>query len=308
MEMNVLEKISEQREQARGAELKALEWIYINYNDVLDKSITQLAKSCEVSEATLVRAFQTLGFTGYRDFRIALAMDISAIRSGVIKNTECIYTDDKSKTIIEKIFTSYQQTLQSTLEGCDEGIFDQVVEKLISARNILVFSGGTQTAIADYFVMRFISTGIICNAFNEAINQRRAASVVGLNDVVVVINHSGCIKSLIESTEIARERGATIIAITSFSESPLANLAHLLLPTFGKDLIYFSEQGNYSGMTAKVAQNAIIDSLAAIISMRYSDIVAPNIEYYHESSVNMFTGDWCTINRNKLKNKKRKDD
>lgn len=289
MGQNVLEKVDKQRKRSRGAELKALEWIYINYDDIFDMSITQIAKESEVSEATLVRTFQTLGFTGYKHFQIALAMDISDIRSGVIMNTECIHTDDQSKTIIEKIFSSYQQTLKSTLEGCSPKVFDQVVEKLISARSVLVFSGGTQTAIADYFVMRFICTGIICSAFNEPINQRRAASVVGSNDVVVVINHSGCIKSLVESTEIARERGATVIAITSFSESPLANLAHLILPTFGRDIIYVSEQGNYSGMTAKVAQNGIIDSLVAIISMRYPETISPNIEYCQQNSINMFT-------------------
>lgn len=296
MEISLLERISDQLNKSRGAEHKVFDWIISNQNQVLDMSITQLAKSCEVSEATVIRACQTLDFNGYRDFRIALAMDISSHKSGVTKNTERIYFDDKPDTIIHKIFNIYQQTLQLSLENCNVSIFEQAIEKLIYAHNVLVFSGGTQVGIAEYFVYRFIETGIICTTMNDALNQRNAVSVIMPNDVLVVINHSGCLKSLVESAEIAQKRGATIIGITSFSDSPLGQISDLLLQTFGKDLVYIGEKGSFAGMTSKVTQIAMIDCLVAGISMRCPDTIIPNMESCIRNKENLFSGGNTTRN------------
>ena len=59
-----------------AAEKKATEYIIQNPEKVVGFSVASLAEAAGVSEPTIVRACRSLGFSGYQNFKIALAQDI----------------------------------------------------------------------------------------------------------------------------------------------------------------------------------------------------------------------------------------
>ena len=59
-----------------SAEEKVVAWILDNPAKPLDFSIGELAAASGVSEATVVRTCQRLGFKGYPELKLAIAADL----------------------------------------------------------------------------------------------------------------------------------------------------------------------------------------------------------------------------------------
>ena len=93
-------------------------------------TVVQLAESCEVSEASVVRFCQCLQYAGFYEFKLSLAAEIVPA-SQMIK--EEITVEDTEPTILEKVFAGEQQALQETLQMLNRQDF-------ISAVNHIAFS------------------------------------------------------------------------------------------------------------------------------------------------------------------------
>ena len=60
-----------------AAETRVAETIIGTPSLVVELTITELAKACGTSQATVARFCQTIGYTGYREFRVAVATSTS---------------------------------------------------------------------------------------------------------------------------------------------------------------------------------------------------------------------------------------
>src|SRR5690554_1527052 len=80
--------------------------------DIIHLSITEMAEKARVSEATVVRFCQELGFKGYQDFKIhlsqALVLPLKTLDSSIER-------DDSPKTLMEKVCQTTIQTIHDTL-------------------------------------------------------------------------------------------------------------------------------------------------------------------------------------------------
>ena len=91
------------------------------------------------------------------------------------------------------------------------------------------------------------------------------ASTLEPDDVVVVLSATGYTPEMVESAQIAKQYGATVIAITAMN-SPLANTADIVLPVTSRetDFIYHPSASRY-------AMLAVIDVLALELAMRHRE-------------------------------------
>ena len=76
-------------------------------------TVVQLAESCEVSEASVVRFCQCLQYAGFYEFKLSLAAEIVPASQMI---QEDITVEDTEPTILEKVFAGEQQALQETLQ------------------------------------------------------------------------------------------------------------------------------------------------------------------------------------------------
>jgi glucokinase len=83
------------------------------------------------------------------------------------------------------------------------------------------FAVGHYGAVALDAQYKFLRFGVSSNAYTDPRLQVLAANVLGPKDVAVIISSSGRIDDLLAVADIARQRGAAVLAITA-SQSPLA--------------------------------------------------------------------------------------
>ncbi|MBW1972982.1 MAG: MurR/RpiR family transcriptional regulator, partial [Deltaproteobacteria bacterium] len=67
--MNFLEIIKENQSKLTNSQKKALEYILDHYDEVPFLSASRLARKIGVSEATIIRLSQAMGFDGFPEFK-----------------------------------------------------------------------------------------------------------------------------------------------------------------------------------------------------------------------------------------------
>ena len=70
---NLLDSITKQYNTLTRSGKKLADYIFANTSQAQYMSITSMAESCGVSEATITRFCRGLGLSGYNDFKLALA-------------------------------------------------------------------------------------------------------------------------------------------------------------------------------------------------------------------------------------------
>ena len=101
-----------------------------------------------------------------------------------------------------------------------------------------------------------LKLGLNATAYTDNHMQAIAVSHANEKSVVIGISHSGRSKDIIQALQIAKENGATTIAITNVGKSPLCKVSDIILRTV-------SDETNYRilGLTSRLTQLVIVDAI-----------------------------------------------
>src|SRR5690349_408667 len=94
------------------AEQKIAEYILANPNRAVGFSVQELAEGAQTSRATIVRFCRTLDYSGYKEFKLALAAEF---RGTVNLKLENLSRDDDIMSITRKVFNSDLQAIADSL-------------------------------------------------------------------------------------------------------------------------------------------------------------------------------------------------
>jgi len=149
---------------------------------------------------------------------------------------------DELRTL-KKAMIEISGNISTAVNAIDDTQVDQLVELLIdglkSNRRIFVVGAGRSGLVVRAFAMRLMHLGFEVFVVGETITP-----AVTEKDILIAISGSGRTKLVVESSRIAkRDVGATLVVITSYPDSPLAQLADLVVEIRGRTKIM--EQNDY---------------------------------------------------------------
>lgn len=232
-------------------------------------SVNEVAAAAAVSEATVMRFCRTLGFKGFQDFKIALAREMVTPRAPL--HQEVIRGDDPG-TAVTKVFQANVGELQDTLEILAMDTLDKAAQLLSNARHIIIIGMGESIPAVLYGGNRFLLLGLNVHPYTDFYLMLLAASRFSREDAVLALSHSGSTRELIETVQVAHDRGAGVIGITNNSLSPLARLAHLTLLTASRAFLFQKEDS-----ASLLSQICLIDGLVALIYRARPEGVQENL-------------------------------
>ncbi len=253
----------------RASEKKVADYIEGHPDEVIYLNINTLAEKCRVSETSVIRLCKVLGFEGYQELKINMARTL--IEPVKYIHEEIEETDDISK-IIHKVMVADMKAIEDTLCTIDNSEVEKAVNALAQANKIEFYGLGGSGMMAFDAQHKFFKLGIPCIAYNDSHMQVMSASILGNNDVVIGISHSGSTKDIVRSLEIAAKAGAKTICITSSLKSPVTNVSDIKLIVSAKELAYRTEP-----MASRISQLAVIDVLSVGVALKRKDIVIGNL-------------------------------
>lgn len=224
---------------------------------VVYQTVTELADQAKVGEASVIRFCRDLGFKGFQDFKLALAADLAL---GGVKDGDAQTPPETPAEILERVLQEAAQALQETKALFDEATFRQVVSQLLQCRRLLVYGAGASGVTAKDFAYKFLRLGYSVIHTEDAHLAAMRAATFQVGDVVIGISRSGSTIDTLKVLEIAKQVGATTIALTHRSKSPASSVADYTLTTAT------SESPLTGGsIPAKMGQLLLLDALYATI-------------------------------------------
>ena len=243
------------------SEQQVVDYIVANPENVIRFSVAGLAEGSGVSESTVVRTCQKLGYNGYQDFKVTLAQDIVTPLQNI---HEEIKEGDSLSTIVDKVFQGTLHTVNFTYDIIKVDQIEQVVEALLAARFIMVVGLGNSHAVAIDLYHKLMRLGRPSLAYTDSHFQAiAAASLITSEDVVFAISHSGSSKDIVDIVQAAKEKGAKTISMTNIGISPLCRLTDMQLYTASKETQY-----RIVALSSRIAQMALIDVLYTVLASR----------------------------------------
>lgn len=255
----VIDRIRAVRKDLAPTAGRIADFIAHNAAEVVHMSVTEVAERSEASEGSVIGFCQAIGARGFQQIKIALAREL-------VQPVQFIHEDltpgDDTAAVIEKVFQSDLQALRDTQNALDVRALSKAVEAIRNARRVEVFGIGSAATIAEDTNYRLLRIGIASRVSVDSHIQAITASLADPSTAVITISHSGSTVETLTATRLAKEAGATTIAITNFGKSPLLAYVDIVLNTLARETQFRTE-----AMTSRIAQLAIVDALIACLAL-----------------------------------------
>jgi RpiR family carbohydrate utilization transcriptional regulator len=245
-------------------ERKVGEYLLQHPHEAVDQTIVSLARLSGVSNTTVSRFCRRMGFDGCRQMKIALARDWGTPSTLVYIESQ---PDDTLASVAQKIFAANIQTLYDIQRSLDLNVLDQVVEAILGARRVDIYSGGGAGIAARELHFKCMHLGINANAFLDSQMQVMSAASLACDDVGIGISHTGMQSHVAEALALAREGGAATVALTSYPGTPVAKAADRVLSTAS-----LAAAITYDSPTVRNAQLAIVDVIYEAMLLKGAEL------------------------------------
>jgi len=264
---NLIHHIRDVAGSLRPAERKVADMVLGDVDFAMRASITELAQRADVSEPSVTRFCRAVGAHGLRDFKMQLAQ--SAAGGVPYAAFAEVASDDGIGTLLDKVADAVVQGVAHARASLDPAVVEAAVAALGRARRVVFFGVGAGSGlVAQDAALSMLRVDIAASAFVDAHLQRLYAGMMEPGDVAFAISQSGRSVEVNESMQIAKERGATTIALTNAGSrlAWIVDIALLLrLPASP------AAEPPAPGV-ARLVHLAVIDALAIGVAQR----LAPN--------------------------------
>lgn len=229
-------------------------------------SVAELADAAGTAKSSVVRFCQGLGLRGFHDLKLVLAQEtVLPHRGAAGAGTTAVgaAASDGAADVLGTVVWSGVEMLRDAAATVDRGAFDRTVAVLARAHTVLVVGSGASAPLAHDAAQRLRSVGVRATAPADAPGQHVAAALLERGDACLAISHSGATRGTRAAATAAADAGAATAAITSFSRSPLTEVADHVLVAGAR-----AASPRVGALTSRLAHVAVLDALLVAVALR----------------------------------------
>jgi DNA-binding MurR/RpiR family transcriptional regulator len=238
------------------AERRVADHVLANPSLVLRSSINSVAAASRVGIGTVARLGAKLGYAGFPDLKIGLAVELLNPNYGKL---EPVHAGDNATTVIQKVLQVGAQSLHDTAGLLDPAELDRAARAILGARRVDVYAiGALSAAVGRIAQHRLLLLGVPCALHTQQTDHALAAALMKPGDVAVGLSNSGEAGSVVEALGVAGVGGAITLSVTSAPRSALARVAHLRLLTAFRESWFQADAA-----ASRIAMIGVVDALYA---------------------------------------------
>ncbi len=265
---NILLKLREIKDSLTPVERMIADYVLENRYEVPRLSIKLLANRSKTSDASVLRFCKTLGYGGYRDFVVSVSASLGSMDEEEDEQYTDIRPGDDLQTIITNIPHNNCKSIEDTLMIIDRDEIAKAVELIRNTNKIDFYGMGASGLVCMDAQQKFMRINKMCHAYTDGHSQLTAATLLSKGDVAVLISNSGSTQEIVEALDVAKEVGASVIAITRYGKNTLADKADVVLFISTPEITIRS-----GAMGSRIAMLSVIDILfAGVASAEYKNV------------------------------------
>ncbi|KJQ53733.1 MurR/RpiR family transcriptional regulator [Microbacterium sp. SA39] len=287
MDADVLALVRRSLPKLSAAEARVAETILGDPTLVIDLAINDLAKLCRTSLSTVARFAQTLGFSGYRELRVAVARTVTLAQAQQARfglDSTTIDPDDEPAAIAAKLAAMEIDAIEKTALGIDAAALDRVARAVVAARHIDLFGQAASSLTAQDLQLKLSRIGCSVSHSPDPHLAVTTASLRSRDDVAIAFSHGGETAETVRALEVARATGALAVAVTSVADSTVAQTADVVLLTHAHESPF-----RMAAMSSRIAQLALVDVLFVRVVQHRGEPVAVSLQLTHDAAASRRT-------------------
>lgn len=234
------------------------QYIMNNYDKAAFMTAAKLGEKVGVSESTVVRFANAIGYMGYPQLQKQL-QEMVKTKLTTVQRIEMSSDYTSKDSVLKNILKSDMENIRSTIEEIDTSSFDEAVKRISEAKSIYIIGLRSSTALAEFlgFYLNFIrdNVHVVTYTIGDIFEQLFR---IGKEDLVIAIGFPRYSSRTIKALEYVKSRGASTVAITDSMLSPLCAYAD-------------------NTLIAKSNMESFVDSIVAPMSVLNALIVAVGI-------------------------------
>ncbi len=251
---DMIDRLNQSGKRLSKGHRKIAQYIVEHYDKAVFMTASRLGESVGVSESTVVRFASAMGYEGYPQLQRSL-QELVSHRLTANQRFE-MSTELEPREALGVVLKSDMQNLRATMEQMDSAVFEDVVNRLLSARAIYVMGLRSAAPLAQFmgYYLNYIfdNVHLVSSGATDVFEE---ISKLKENDMLVGISFPRYSSRTLEAMRFAKRCGAQVVAITDGPMSPLADIADATL-------------------TARTDMASFVDSLAAPLSLINALLVA----------------------------------
>ncbi|MGB9678578.1 MAG: MurR/RpiR family transcriptional regulator [Thermoanaerobacteraceae bacterium] len=244
------------------------EYIINHYDKAAFMTAAKLGSSINISESTVVRFANTLGYDGYPELQNSL-QELIKNKLTTVQRLEMTDRTDEV-TILNNVLKSDIENIKETINEINKDSFKKVVSDILSSKKIYIMGSRSSIAIAEYlgFYLNLILENVvvvkpgISDVFEQMLR-------VNNEDLVIGIGFPRYSKRTLEVLKYAKSQNAKVVTITDSLISPLTSVA---------DEILIAKSNMASFVDSLVAPLSLVNALIVAIGMKERDKVSETFD------------------------------
>jgi DNA-binding MurR/RpiR family transcriptional regulator len=240
-------------------------WLLQQRQKIVDLPISRFAQETGVTETTIVRFCKGIGYSGYRELRLALVQSVGVAKGLQLGAGESSPEpgDGSMLSLAKKLVAINTDVLTRTPQLLDEQSLEQAVEALLKGTEVYLVGFGSSTPIALDLYQRLLRLGIRATICSDPHILTVITTNLEPGAVLFGVTYSGQSRDLVDALKAVKGREATRIVLTSNAGAAAARLADILL------ISAVPEMAARETVATRISQLAIVDVLCTALIMRH---------------------------------------
>ena len=276
MEKSVINQICASMDTFFETEKKIGNFIIHHPKEIVDMTVGELAKECQVSEASVSRFCKKIDMKGFHHLKISIAKEmVSQSEDDELSNH--ISVDDLEQSL-KNILANKVAELTQTVSMMNSENLQDILKRINNAQNVLFAAVGNTVPVAMDGAYKLNQIGI--SAVSTPVWETQLAYRYNLSpdDVVIAISNSGESTGVINILEAAKQKKATTISITNSEKSTIAKISDYHITTATREKLFLDEY-RFSRVSATMVIEVLYLFLTSMRKEAYDSIIQ------HESSI-----------------------
>lgn len=235
-------------------------------SDVAELSSQELAELCQVSQSSVIKFCQRMGYKGYPALKLALSAEIARghSESRIHQN---IFSDDSVGAVAEKLHASKVAALTDTMRVNSGVDIEAAVEMIVRANRVALFGIGGSALVAKDLAWKLAKFGKPVSSEMDSHTQLANLASLTPDDLLIAISHSGRTVEVRIAVDHANSKGIPVLAISGLDARPFNLTNGITLHCVADENLVRS-----SSIATRTAQMAITDLLFVSVTQRLGNV------------------------------------
>lgn len=208
-------------------ELEVANAILKDPGKILTCTIIEYAEFINTSPATITRFCKRMNISGFQELKLLIAKAINNddLIIGSIDRDINLTSIETTSGIIASVMTNAISSLDRLNRLLDVDTLESVASAIANSRHILICGVGASGVVAKDFHQKLVRIGILSHCDDDFDLAKVQVTSFNSRDLVIAFSYSGMKAEIKSIVSIAKEKGATVVAVTRAGSNPIANSA-----------------------------------------------------------------------------------